>query len=186
MRAVPSSRPTARHELGLAPGIGRCGQANLSTLAQSARPRSWSGHTSASKRRAEQPTSIRTDPVISRAGGEWRRQACRPPAPLCPCWCGRWETFLDTRKAAPAGCLRPPSAASRRGALPPGHGFNVAPTRPTRPCGSSRPRSSMWSPSYGVARAIGWFEGVSAAGPSRAGRRRRRTTVGSEDSSRRG
>jgi hypothetical protein len=34
--------------------------------------------------------------------------------------------------------------------------------------------------------AIGWFECVSAAGPSRAGRRRRRTTAGSEDSSRRG
>jgi hypothetical protein len=41
--------------------------------------------------------------------------ACRRPAPSCPRCCGRWETFLYTLKAGPAGGrLRRPSSRRQR------------------------------------------------------------------------
>jgi hypothetical protein len=41
--------------------------------------------------------------------------ACRRPAPLCPCCCGRWEKFLYTLKAGQrAACGRPRPAEARR------------------------------------------------------------------------
>lgn len=79
---------------------------------------------------------------------------------------------------------RAPEAATRRLAAEPR--VQCRADSANSPRGSRWPRSSIWESVLRPGAAAGWFEGVSAAGPSRAGRRRRRTTAGSEDSSRRG
>jgi hypothetical protein len=57
----------------------------------------------------------------------------------------RWNTRRGRRRGhRSSGDRIGAPGRPRRGALPPSHGFNVAPTRPTHPRGSRRPRSSIW------------------------------------------
>jgi hypothetical protein len=57
---------------------------------------------------------LRSSSTSDATSGTRERAACRCPAPLCPCCCGRWETFLYTLKAglrAAASGGRPRPAA---------------------------------------------------------------------------